>query len=234
MTHNKKSWHVVAVAFGLIAMLGIAVSSATVLALADPNPGVVPVTQTTFGETYAQLSAEWWQWVLGIPVATNPQLDATGEFCGVNQPASPFWFLAGTFGGDVKRSCTVPAGKHLFFPVINVVSFDPVKGETVDDLRTQAAAFTNDVRKLTASIDGRSLTDLFGYRVVSPVFSFRVPAGGLLRPGVHSPAVSDGYWLLLRSLSPGIHEIEFGGQAAGQTSGPFSVHVTYTLNVLPN
>ena len=62
-------------------------------------------------------SAEWWQWVLGIPQATNPQLDTTGEFCDVNQPASPFWFLAGTFGGDAARSCTIPAGKLLFFPL---------------------------------------------------------------------------------------------------------------------
>jgi hypothetical protein len=234
MAHNKKSWHIVALAFGLIVLLRIAVSSATVFAQADANAGVVPVDQTTFGKTYAQLSAAWWQWVLGIPQATNPQLDTTGEFCEVNQPASPFWFLAGTFGGDAARSCTIPAGKLLFFPVINVVTFDPSKGETVDDLRRQAAAFTSDVQKLTASIDGTSLTDLFGYRVASPVFSFQVPAGGLLRPGKHSPAVSDGYWLLLRSLSPGIHEIRFGGRASGATSGKFSVDVTYTLNVLPN
>ncbi len=234
MTHNRKSWHLVAVAFGLTAMLGIAGSPATVLALADPNPGVVPVDQTTFGETYAQLSAEWWQWVLETPAATNPQLDKTGQFCGVNQPASPFWFLAGTFGGSAVRSCTVPAGKLLFFPLVNVVSFDPAKGETVDDLRAQAAAFINDIRKLNARIDGKLLTDLFGYRVVSPVFSFQVPAAGLLRPGFHSPAVSDGYWLLLRSLPPGIHEIQFGGQGAGQPSNTFSVDVTYTLNILPS
>lgn len=198
------------------------------------SSGVVPVDQVTFGKTYAELSAEWWQWVLGIRVASNPLLDTTGEFCAVKQAdsSSPFWFLAGTFGGSAHRSCTIPHGKLLFFPLINVVAFDPDPNETVDDLRRLAAAFINDTRSLEAVIDGRSLTDLFGQRVVSPVFSFTVPGGGLIDPGLHSPAVSDGFWLLLEPLSSGTHEVHFGGRVAGANVRPFSVDVTYTLTVM--
>src|SRR4030081_3634226 len=69
--------------------------------------------------TYGQWSARWSQWALAIPKGTNPLLDTTGAKCAVGQ-GGPVWFLAGTFGsGSVSRSCTVPAGKALFFPVVN-------------------------------------------------------------------------------------------------------------------
>lgn len=29
------------------------------------------------------------------------------------------WFLAGTFGGPATRECSIPAGKQLFFPLVN-------------------------------------------------------------------------------------------------------------------
>ena len=35
------------------------------------------------------------------------------------------WFLAGTFGAStVTRTCSIPEGATLFFPVINFVGFD--------------------------------------------------------------------------------------------------------------
>jgi hypothetical protein len=63
---------------------------------------------------FEQLSAEWWQWALSIPVSENPLLDETGEKCVVGQRGSE-WFLAGNFaGGRTTRTCTVPEGKTLF------------------------------------------------------------------------------------------------------------------------
>src|SRR5262245_26501057 len=73
---------------------------------------------------FKQLSAEWWQWALSIPAAENPQLDTTGGDCVVGQRGD-VWFLAGTFGGGtVTRTCSVPEGTVLFFPVVNFVYFD--------------------------------------------------------------------------------------------------------------
>jgi hypothetical protein len=70
------------------------------------------------------LTAKWWQWALSIPVFENPLLDQTGEKCMVGQ-RGPVWFLVGNFGGgDTTRSCSIPEGKRLFFPVINSVNID--------------------------------------------------------------------------------------------------------------
>jgi hypothetical protein len=94
--------------------------SATTRAAGTPNPGVLPPTSSPHGLTYAQWSGRWWQWALSIPLATNPLVDTTGAHCGVGQTGH-VWFLAGLGGGlqSATRSCTVPAGTMLFFPVAN-------------------------------------------------------------------------------------------------------------------
>jgi hypothetical protein len=66
-----------------------------------------------------ELAARWLRWVASVPSGKNPLSDPTGERAGVNQPGD-VWFLAGNFGGPVNRSCTVPAGLPLFFPVFNI------------------------------------------------------------------------------------------------------------------
>ena len=67
-----------------------------------------------------RLAADGWQWVLGIPADSNPLLDQTGANAAVGQ-CGPVWFLAGTTGGSAERAITVPAGKSLFFPLVNNV-----------------------------------------------------------------------------------------------------------------
>jgi hypothetical protein len=66
------------------------------------------------------LAAQWWQWALAEPASNNPLTDTTGQFAAVNQRGR-VWFLAGNLGGGTTiRTITVPAGKALFFPIVNV------------------------------------------------------------------------------------------------------------------
>lgn len=87
-------------------------------------PVVAPLGSTPEGQAYGRWAAEWWQWALGVPAATNPVLDPDGSFCAERQ-VGEVWFLAGRFGFDpdfsvpTTRTCTVPTGKSLFFPLIN-------------------------------------------------------------------------------------------------------------------
>ncbi|MFC8829256.1 hypothetical protein ACFT9I_28350 [Streptomyces sp. NPDC057137] len=66
-----------------------------------------------------ELAARWWQWALSAPDDHSPVLDETGEHAGWNQPHD-LWFLAGTYGGRVVRRCDLPAGRPVFFPILNV------------------------------------------------------------------------------------------------------------------
>src|SRR5215510_7055933 len=79
------------------------------------------------GQTYGRWAAEWWQWALGIPADVNPLTDTTGEHCAQRQ-VDQVWFLAGSASLDpavpppaVDRTCEIPKGKSLFFPLINTI-----------------------------------------------------------------------------------------------------------------
>src|SRR5262249_30989177 len=98
---------------------------------------------------YANLTADWWQWVFSRPAIdiggtnTNPVLDSTGAFAAVGQengigPGDKSFFLAGTFGGAATRTVTVPADKALFFPINNFEAdnaADPPTSFSVPELR---------------------------------------------------------------------------------------------------
>lgn len=197
------------------------------------NAAAPVVDVQTFGATYGEWSARWWQWLLSIPAAVNPNLDATGANCAQGQ-YDDVWFLAGTFGGAVKRTCTIPAGKPIFFPLINNLAFKPSGSETLLDLRQLAAGLIDTVEELTCTIDGTACAEnLSNFRVRSPSFTVIAPRKGLVPPGKLSvpgntdPIVSDGYWLLLSPLTLGEHIIRF----SAKTSGKFELDVTYNLTI---
>jgi len=68
----------------------------------------------------SHLATKWWEWVLETSAFENPLTDTTGQFAAVNQPNGRVWFLAGNTGGTTVRTVTVPSGKALFFPIVNV------------------------------------------------------------------------------------------------------------------
>jgi hypothetical protein len=135
-----------------------------------PNPQVVSPHTVPFGKSYGEWGAAWWNWAFSSPVEINSVVDETGEFCDVNQ-SGPVWFLAGISGfvppADVplERECTVPAGKALFFPILNSFCVDEGDGSE-EAQRACARPFVDTATVLEASVDGRPLTGLSKYRGV--------------------------------------------------------------------
>jgi len=211
----------------------------TSLAQAAPKP--LPPNSHAFGKGYAELTADWLEWVTAIPYASNPLLDLDGTFGAVGQ-VGKVWFLVGTFGGAAERTVTVPAGKALFFPIVNFFWVNaPEYGDNVWSPAQEAyvrgllATSIDTAYDLTLEIDGRTVPKLDTLRVSGAVGGCTLPddnifgGGGLLPfdPGPHE-CVTDGYWVLLPPLSVGNHTIHFAGSLADP---PFSVDVTYHLTV---
>jgi hypothetical protein len=229
---NKMKNRLMAASLMLLGVIGLIAGPLIPAASAASTSSPVVQVQT-FGATYGEFSARWWQWALSIPTSINPVLDTTGANCAQGQ-YDDVWFLAGTFGGAVTRNCSIPSGKPIFFPLINNVAFKPTGSETLLDLRSLAAGLIDTVTQLTCTIDGVA-TNLSQHRVRSPAFTVIAPANGLIPPGwlslpAHADAiVSDGYWLLLSPLAMGSHVIHF--QAT--TSNGFALDVTYELSIGP-
>jgi hypothetical protein len=164
-----------------------------------------------FGKTWEEWTAEWWKWSLSLPKDQNPITDTTGKNASYNQ-RGPVWFLAGTFGGLAERTCEIPAEKAIFFPIsCNSTSYAECPNfKTEAELRAFAKADIDQVKTIMATVDGQRLPNSDLRRLESPPFELDLPEENVVgvSPG-KTKSNSDGYWVFLRPLPVGKHEIHF-------------------------
>ncbi|MGE0387696.1 MAG: hypothetical protein AB7Q97_23470 [Gammaproteobacteria bacterium] len=191
---------------------------------ADQNV-TVPPYEAVGGQSQSEWSRAWWQWAGSFEYRESPVADRDGSQCGSRQ-SGPVWFLAGTYGsGRTVRTCTVPAGKYLFFPLVNYVVMPPLEAEmTCEYARSTASRITDVPMALILEVDGKRVENLGGYRQAT-LECFDM--GALAVPkAVVFPSAANGYYVMLKPLPPGKHEINFGGMLPGIQQA-----VTYTLQV---
>jgi hypothetical protein len=165
--------------------------------------------ENPFGKTWGEWTAEWWKWSLSLPKDQNPITDTTGKNASYNQ-RGPVWFLAGTFGGLAERACEIPAGKAIFFPIsCNSTSFAECPNfKTETELRAFAKADIDQVKTIMATVDGQRLPDSDLRRLESPPFELDLPEENVVGVGPgKTKSTSDGYWVFLKPLPAGNHEI---------------------------
>ncbi len=220
----------------LIAVLSVLLISLLVPKLAsakNSNPGILPPNSKPHGLSYGAWSAEWTKWALAQPADVNPLFDTTGEHCALGQ-AGKVWFLAGTVFDPastepviVERTCTIPTGKNLFFPILNYLWItalgDPDDKETISELLKGAFDDLLVNAALAVTIDGKAVDYLATpsiYRVTPPdLFDAPMPLNNIFEADaticdpygsdqfVCSPNWSDGVFLMLAPLSAGQHSI---------------------------
>ncbi len=254
---TNRSWTRVAAAGGtILGLLALATVFFMPSTRADSQGGsnVISRDSVVYGRTYGEWSAAWWQWAFSIPVASHPLFD-NGD-CSVGQ-SGPVWFLGGKFCSTfnpscnpsaAKRSCNLPAGKALYFPILNIEdsapeeprfgcggSLPPLIAGTIAEMRRCAEPFIDGTTDLSAEIDGAPVPDLKdAFRVQSSAFGFTLPKDNLLNAigegpfpkGTYFPAVDDGVYLMLSPLPSGPHVVQFHGTIAGNT-----LDITYDLSV---
>jgi hypothetical protein len=235
MKRNLKGWYVVVVAVSIA--LGLMASSVSPV---WAGAAIIPPQAKggyAYCMTYAEWSAAWWQWALSLSADENPWYDVDGSCVnGAFGQREPVWFLTGVHNvsGTAVRNCTVPAGKTLFFPIINAecstLETPPFNCSNEANCLSCAMSFT--IGDVFATIDGVAVKNLDRYLVQSPLFTFTLPNNNVwgMPAGSTGQSVSSGYYLMLSPLSPGVHVIHFGGT---YTDYNFSLNITYNLTVAP-
>lgn len=203
---------------------------------AQDDPRIFPPDSLPYNLTYGQWSAKWWQWAVSIPLDKSPFDDPTGERCGTSQHDPKVWFLAGTSGGEATRTCQVPAGKGIMFTVINVRCdyFVDKVSKTDDDLRKCAKDDQDTVNVLNATVDGKAIQHLDRFRVQSPLFNITLPPNNIagVSPGT-TQAISDGWFIILKPLQVGEHEIRSYGASIDPTgSGNINFATSTTFKII--
>jgi hypothetical protein len=195
------------------------------------DPAVVPPCSMPYGQSYSEWATQWEVWFLKL----TAQPDGIGgdPDCTINQ-SGDVWFLA----GGITTTCNVPAGKALFFPVINAecsnLESPPFFGATAADRLRCAVHFMDGSTHLAVTLDGKSLHGVERYTFSSSDIPFNVTGQNLFGIPCTSGTCSgfstnDGYYVMLAPLSPGKHTLQFSGTFA--PFGGFTLSTSYVLNV---
>jgi serine/threonine protein kinase len=190
--------------------------------------GVIPPGDPRLnGKTYAQWTADWLKWELQMPLTNSTgaihPLKISDKFDVAEGQTAGVWFLGAPFLtkglNTISRSCVIPPGKALFFPlfVVEVSNIEghPFYGTTAQDQAGRVDFFVAHFVKLFCEVDGVSLSDVSQFRVRSPQTEFTAPApwiqGEAGGPGTVTGA---GYFVFLSPLTPGKHTLHFGGEVS--------------------
>jgi hypothetical protein len=179
--------------------------------LGKPDIATIPYSPSSL----EGLVARWVQWGASTKDEINPIGDLTGEYSDAFQP-NDVWFLAGCFGGEVQRKCTIPANKKLLVPVFNMWFTEHYQPPDL----SKAHGFMK--------LDGKEIEldkiftnkpfiirGVWGNPVTGSILAYKMRVGGL--------------WKLLDPLPVGKHELFFrGGDGEG-----FFLEVSYKIEVLP-
>jgi len=169
-----------------------------------------------YGISYGKWTTKWWEWCFSNPISMSPLTDESGKYSHLNQNG-PVWYLCGTFGENKfpKRKCTVPPKKGILFPVINYIYVLDSRITSEYDLAQHVKRDIDDIVKLEVIVDnkvGRA------YRVGSDPENFLLNIREDNKLGLSvglNKASSDGYWVFLKPLPPGEHNIYFHGSCSG-------------------
>jgi len=189
-------------------------------AAAQPVPPLIPPNKPVAGVSQEEWSKRWWRWALSFDEDDGPVADRDGSLCAEGQQG-PVWFLAGTYGtARTVRTCRVPAGKTLFFPLINTITYEPDDAdESCASLKRRAAELTPAPDALLLDLNGKRFNDLAAHRQATRRCFHIADDDDTLAAG-------NGFYVAIGPLKKGRYTLNFGGILPG-----LSQAVTYTLDV---
>jgi hypothetical protein len=171
-----------------------------------------------YGLSYGNWTVKWWRWTLSTPKYTNPVIDDSGKFASENQPIKDVWYLAGKVASEEvrypERCCKIPCSRSILIPVINCeVSFLECNEATSEaSLLHRVKTDTNTIIMKQCIVDGKPVPV---QRVKSdpPIFQVQISEDNIynVKKGGITTAAADGYWVFLKPLPTGEHQISFQG-----------------------
>jgi hypothetical protein len=204
------------------------------------QPKVYTRDSVVFNRTFADWSAAWRQWADSMPASAHPLFDTAS--CSEGN-SGPVWFLGGRFCAvgindcnslPAVRTCEVPEGVALYFPVLNSACLDgeaaaeqcisepkaPSAGPFISQMRKVMAEAIDQTTGLQVTVDGKSIKGnlLKDFRVQSTVYTSLVPENSLYK-AIGEPnivkgtylGVDDGVYVMLKPLKKGSHTLKFKG-----------------------
>jgi hypothetical protein len=208
-------------------------SSSTVFIRADSmNPGVFSKDSAPYGIPYNEWLAKWWQWSFSIPTPQHPRDEYTPVKCALNQEG-PIWFLADQLGGREERTCTIPAGKAIFVPLLVGECDYSLPEVKSDDALRRCAMAGNEYGVIEATVDGVKLKNLEQYRTQSGFFNITIPEDNIYNALAGTfKALTDGFFVFLEPLPPGKHDVHLKVSVLNPIMDQFNYNADWTYHLI--
>lgn len=190
----------------------------------NPNEFVYSTNDQPFGEPYNVWISKWMQWNVNIPLEGHPRDSYSPEKCHENQ-GGPVWYLPDILAGKEDRTCFIPSGKGILFPISTGACWNDGNPQFMTETELKKCAMEgNDYLHFNAYLNDTKLTDLKDDRVQSPAFNITIPresytrysvseTGGIgeceVCPFGNFTAFVDGYFIFLKPLQKGVYDISF-------------------------
>jgi uncharacterized protein YecT (DUF1311 family) len=201
-----------------------ATGTPVVLPPAPAAPALVAPRDYVAGTSQQQWIRRYWEWVRSFSREESPTVDTTGYRCGAGQ-SGPVWFLTGSREPkSLRRECEVPAGKVLLVPIVNTLAqANPGVPVTCEQLLVSLRRFAAGVTDLRLKVNGVAVEGPERFLRDTGCFRLRDASSG--HDGM---AAGTGYWVFIKPLGKGRHELEFGGRF---TTHVFHQDISYVLYV---
>ncbi|HZO11318.1 MAG TPA: hypothetical protein VFB48_04300 [Nitrososphaeraceae archaeon] len=190
------------------------------------------------GLSYGCWTSIWWNWLFSDQI----QFGSVYFLRGNTDKESPIIRT----GKDGPMICSDTA---IFFPIICTISSEHMfeHASTQSTRRSESAERQKNPLLLSVKINGVKIPNLKNYYAESPEFVLDIPKSSKIRlsfdplPRIGKmPAVSAGYWIMLRPLPPGTYRIIFkakhsdGNVSHGKAkhADKYVAHGDYTIRVI--
>jgi hypothetical protein len=187
------------------------------------------------GHTWSDWSNQWWSWAMSMPSSANA---VAGTAPMETNQTGDVWFLSGLLSsGSATRSITVPQGKAIFFPILNLYGDTTGGAPPADQLASVIQGMWDGSNPTVefAEIDGHTITSTVSNDYFAQVTTFinhDIPSDNILgdvtygQKKVSSFAASCGVYIMIDGLSTGSHTIHFKG-----TNVAIGLDMTYNVTV---
>jgi hypothetical protein len=235
--------------WALVACAAFALVVSVTAAGGSTSPLVFPKPAHPYGASMTTWAERIGQWIYGQPFDHNPAFDQTGADCAVAQ-SGPVWFIPPIFAPpgtprpliqNASRTCSIPEGRAVLLDIGAVVddfpcpdpSFHPAPGQSLFDfLIADVKPLLDSVNELDVTIDGQQVPDVLGYRFTSPDL-FKITGDLSLQAtldscitGAPQDAVIDGFFMMIKPLTPGDHTVIVHGTNTFGDNRTFTYHLT--------
>ena len=199
------------------------------------NSAVYSKDSAPFGVPYKDWIARWWQWDVSIPTSQHPRDNYTAEKCTVNQNGS-VWFLPDILTGKEKRPCTIPEGKAILVPLLTG-ECDTSESTSQSDVDIRQCSTAGDeYGAISATLDGQKIENLDSYRTATDFFNITHVKDNIFgTPAATYRGVADGFFVFLKPLSVGDHELHIKTSVTNPTTPSYNYasEAIYDLKISP-